>query len=206
MDKIWWIYHKQMGWKKKFMVLHVMKKMKKNNSGLSLLEALISMVIVGIGFVAILQVTQYSISSVNTSAERTKANFFINIFAEDSLSLRDTSKSENLNDILVVEDSTRFSSECGVQGSKMNVKTATAGDVYRNSTSDNDPILNKSDVAFIKQNPGISAAAAGTGVVLGAGISNVASGTYNVATGQRNVRVKRKTAKQIKQMKKTYNI
>ena len=103
------------------------------------------MVVVGIGFVAILQVTQYSISSVNTSAERTKANFFINIFAEDSLSLRDTSKSENLNDILVVEDSTRFSSECGVQGSKMNVKTATAGDVYRNSTSDNDPILNKSE-------------------------------------------------------------
>ena len=50
-----------------------MKKMKKNNSGLSLLEALISMVVVGIGFVAILQVTQYSISSVNTSAERTKA-------------------------------------------------------------------------------------------------------------------------------------
>ena len=127
------------------MVLHVMKKMKKNNSGLSLLEALISMVVVGIGFVAILQVTQYSISSVNTSAERTKANFFINIFAEDSLSLRDTSKSENLNDILVVEDSTRFSSECGVQGSKMNVKTETAGDIYKNSTSENDPISNKSE-------------------------------------------------------------
>ena len=127
------------------MVLHVMKKMKKNNSGLSLLEALISMVVVGIGFVAILQVTQYSISSVNTSAERTKANFFINIFAEDSLSLRDTSKSENLNDILVVEDSTRFSSECGVQGSKMNVKTGTAGDIYKNSTSENDPISNKSE-------------------------------------------------------------
>ena len=122
-----------------------MKKMKKNNSGLSLLEALISMVVVGIGFVAILQVTQYSISSVNTSAERTKANFFINIFAEDSLSLRDTSKSENLNDILVVEDSTRFSSECGVQGSKMNVKTETAGDIYKNSTSENDPISNKSE-------------------------------------------------------------
>ena len=127
------------------MEIHVMKNNKKNNAGLSLLEAVISMVVVGIGFVAILQVTQYSISSVNTSAERTKANFFINIFAEDSLSLRDTSKSENLNDILVVEDSTRFSSECGVQGSKMNVKTATAGDVYRNSTSDNDPILNKSE-------------------------------------------------------------
>ena len=125
------------------MVLHVMKKIKKNNSGLSLLEALISMAVVGIGFVAILQVTQYSISSVQTSAERTKANFFINIFAEDTLSLRDTSRSENLSDILA--DGSEFSSECGVQGSKMNVKTGTAGDVYKNSTSDNDPVSNKSE-------------------------------------------------------------
>ena len=120
-----------------------MKKIKKNNSGLSLLEALISMAVVGIGFVAILQVTQYSISSVQTSAERTKANFFINIFAEDTLSLRDTSRSENLSDILV--DGSEFSSECGVQGSKMNVKTGTAGDIYKNSTSENDPISNKSE-------------------------------------------------------------
>ena len=98
------------------MVLHVIKKMKKNNSGLSLLEALISMVVVGIGFVAILQVTQYSINSVKTSAERTKANFFINVFAEDTLSLRDTSRSENLNDIMAVDGDKKFSSECGVQG------------------------------------------------------------------------------------------
>jgi hypothetical protein len=68
------------------------------------------------------------------------------------------------------------------------------------------PLLNKSDVAFIKRNPGISAAAIGVGAVAGAGIGGIASGTYNLATGQRNVRVKRKTAKQIKQMKKTYNI
>ena len=68
------------------------------------------------------------------------------------------------------------------------------------------PILNKSDVAFIKQNPGISAAAAGVAAVAGAGIGSIAGGTYNLATGQRKVRVKRKTAKQIKQMKKTYNI
>jgi hypothetical protein len=68
------------------------------------------------------------------------------------------------------------------------------------------PILNKSDVSFIKQNPGFSAAAAGVGAVAGAGIGGIASGTYNLVTGQRNVRVKRKTAKEIKQMKKTYNI
>ena len=122
-----------------------MKNNKKNNAGLSLLEALISMVVVGIGFVAILQITQYSINSVKTSAERTKANFFVNMFAEDALSLRDTSKSENLNDIMVVDDDKRFTSECGVQGSKMNVKTGTAGDVYKNSTSETDPTINKSE-------------------------------------------------------------
>ena len=122
-----------------------MKNNKKNNAGLSLLEALISMVVVGIGFVAILQITQYSINSVKTSAERTKANFFVNMFAEDALSLRDTSKSENLNDIMVVDDDKRFTSECGVQGTKMNVKTGTAGDVYKNSTSETDPTINKSE-------------------------------------------------------------
>ena len=45
------------------------------------------MVIVGIGFVAVLQITQYSINSVKTSGERTKATFFVNMFVEDSLSL-----------------------------------------------------------------------------------------------------------------------
>ena len=57
-----------------------MKKNKKNNLGVSLLEALISMAIVGIGFVAVLQITQYSINSVKTSGERTKATFFVNMW------------------------------------------------------------------------------------------------------------------------------
>ena len=45
----------------------------------------------------------------------------------------------------MVDDDKGFSSECGVQGSKMNVKTGTAGDIYKNSTSENDPISNKSE-------------------------------------------------------------
>ena len=53
-----------------------MKKNNKSNLGVSIIEALISMVIVGIGFVAVLQITQYSINSVKTSGERTKATFF----------------------------------------------------------------------------------------------------------------------------------
>ena len=68
------------------------------------------------------------------------------------------------------------------------------------------PILNKSDVAFIKQNPGISAAGAGIGAVAGAGLGAIGEAGYNLASGQRNVRVRKKTAKQIRQMRKTYNI
>ena len=121
------------------------KKNKKNNLGVSLLEALISMAIVGIGFVAVLQITQYSINSVKTSGERTKATFFVNMFVEDSLSLRDNSTSENFTDILAVDDDRNFTSACGTQGAKDLAKTDTVGDIYKNSTSDNDPTENKSE-------------------------------------------------------------
>ena len=57
--------------------------MRKKISGLSLLEALISTAIVGIGFVAIMQMTNYSIQSIYTSGERTKANYLTNVIAED---------------------------------------------------------------------------------------------------------------------------
>ena len=62
-------------------------KFKKNKkiSGLSLLEALVSTAIVGIGFVAILQMTNYSIQSIYTSGERTKAGYLTNMIAEDTL-------------------------------------------------------------------------------------------------------------------------
>ena len=57
--------------------------MNKKISGLSLLEALVSTAIVGIGFVAILQMTNYSVQSIYTSGERTKANYLTNMIAED---------------------------------------------------------------------------------------------------------------------------
>ena len=53
----------------------------KNILGLSLLEALVSTAIIGIGFVAILQMTNYSVQSMHSSGERTKANFLTNIIA-----------------------------------------------------------------------------------------------------------------------------
>ena len=64
----------------------IKKEMNKKISGLSLLEALISTAIVGIGFVAILQMTNYSIQSIFVSGERTKANYLTNVIVEDAVS------------------------------------------------------------------------------------------------------------------------
>ena len=56
---------------------HYNKMIKKKYmiSGLSILEALVSTAIVGIGFIAILQMTNFSVQSIDNSGERTKANF-----------------------------------------------------------------------------------------------------------------------------------
>ena len=48
------------------------------NSGLSILEALVSTAIVGIGFIAILQMTNFSVQSIDNSGERTKSKFHHN--------------------------------------------------------------------------------------------------------------------------------
>tara|TARA_B100002003_G_scaffold135568_1_gene125337 strand:+ start:638 stop:1186 length:549 start_codon:yes stop_codon:yes gene_type:complete len=51
--------------------------------GMTILEALISTAIVGIGFVAIFQMVNYSIQSVDVSGERTKSNYLTAMVAED---------------------------------------------------------------------------------------------------------------------------
>ena len=52
----------------------MINKKNKKVLGVSILEALVSTVIIGIGFVAILQMTNYSVQSMQTSADRSKAN------------------------------------------------------------------------------------------------------------------------------------
>ena len=63
-----------------------MKKSKFKISGLSILEALVSTAIVGIGFIAILQMTNFSVQSIDRSGERTKANYLTEMIAEDVMS------------------------------------------------------------------------------------------------------------------------
>ena len=51
--------------------------------GLTLIEALVSTVIVGIGFVAVFQMVNYSVQSIDVSGERTKGNYLVSMVAED---------------------------------------------------------------------------------------------------------------------------
>ena len=51
--------------------------------GLTILEALISTAIVGIGFVAVFQMVNYAVISIDVSGERTKSNYLTAMVAED---------------------------------------------------------------------------------------------------------------------------
>ena len=64
------------------------KKIKQK--GITLIEALISTAIVGIGFVAVFQMVNYSISSIDVSGERTKTNYLSSMIAEDLIGDRFT--------------------------------------------------------------------------------------------------------------------
>ena len=60
-----------------------------SEKGITLLEALISTAIVGIGFVAVFQLVNFSVNSINVSAERTKINYITTMIAEDIIGSRD---------------------------------------------------------------------------------------------------------------------
>jgi len=47
-------------------------------------------VIVGIGFVAVLQMVNYAVSSIHVSGERTKANYLVSMIAEGFIGYKDT--------------------------------------------------------------------------------------------------------------------
>lgn len=64
-------------------------KKKANEKGITILEALVSTAIIGIGFIAVFQMVQYSIRSIDVSGERTKMNYLVSMIAEDIISDRD---------------------------------------------------------------------------------------------------------------------
>ena len=66
------------------------KKLKEK--GLTLLEALISAAIVGIGFIAVFQMVNYSVQSIGVSGERTKVSYLSSMIVEDLISDRFSAK------------------------------------------------------------------------------------------------------------------
>ena len=58
--------------------------------GMSIIEALMATAIVGVGFIAVFQMVNFSVSSINTSGERTKASFLSAMVAEGFIGYRDS--------------------------------------------------------------------------------------------------------------------
>ena len=74
----------------------------KTQSGLTLLEALISTAIVGIGFVAVFNMVNFSVQSIDTSGERTKANYLVSMIAEDIIGHKDTIYGESTDEADII--------------------------------------------------------------------------------------------------------
>ena len=58
---------------------------KNSEKGTSLIEALVSTVVISIGFIAIFQMVSYSVQSIDVSNERTKTTYLTGMVAEDLL-------------------------------------------------------------------------------------------------------------------------
>ena len=70
----------------------------KTQLGLTLLEALMSTAIVGIGFVAVFNMVNFSVQSIDTSGERTKSNYLVSMIAEDIIGHKDTIHGHSTDD------------------------------------------------------------------------------------------------------------
>ena len=69
-----------------------MIKLNSNKKGFSIIESLVCLVIIGIGFVAINQLTAFAINFMDRSMERNKMNFLAEMIIEDMLGNPDNAK------------------------------------------------------------------------------------------------------------------
>ena len=99
---------------------------RKKQSGITLLESLISTAIIGIGFVAIFQMVSFSVQSIDSSSERTKANYLVSMIAEDIIAHKITETSferiEECGDKIKELDDIKPIYETGVEDAEENKK------------------------------------------------------------------------------------
>jgi Tfp pilus assembly protein PilV len=80
------------------MINGLFKNDTKNSKGISIIESLVCLVIVGIGFIAINQMIAFSISSMDRSMERTKVNFLSESAVEDIMGDPNNASSYNFTE------------------------------------------------------------------------------------------------------------
>ena len=111
--------------KKKYILINKFKK-RDSEKGITLLEAIVSTAIIGIGFVAVFQMVQYSVRSIDISGERTKANYVVGTIAEDIFAYKQQEKaSKNFMDSL---KDTPWKAETCAAGSNSNPTANIAED------------------------------------------------------------------------------
>jgi len=59
--------------------------MAKSNKGISIIESLVCIVIIGIGFIAIMQLSAFSINSMDRATEKNKLNYLSEMVMEDMI-------------------------------------------------------------------------------------------------------------------------
>ena len=59
--------------------------MVKSNRGISIIESMVCMVVIGIGFIAIMQLAAFSISSMDRATEKNKLNYLSEMVMEDMI-------------------------------------------------------------------------------------------------------------------------
>jgi prepilin-type N-terminal cleavage/methylation domain-containing protein len=59
--------------------------MVKSNRGISLIESLVCIVIIGIGFIAIMQLSAFTINSMDRATEKNKLNYLSEMVMEDMI-------------------------------------------------------------------------------------------------------------------------
>ena len=65
--------------------------MAKSHKGISLIESLVCIVVIGIGFIAIMQLSAFSIGSMDRATEKNKLNYLSEMVLEDMIGDPDNS-------------------------------------------------------------------------------------------------------------------
>ena len=65
----------------------------KSNKGISIIESLVCLVIIGIGFIAVMQLSAFSLGSMDRATEKNKLNYLSEMILEDMIGDPDNASS-----------------------------------------------------------------------------------------------------------------